>query len=80
MFVMLLTKKSEILLYVEAHTWDDNVVVVEWLMSQLNANDGKSPLEENIKTLQKDAISQQVSQSYYEVVDVLDRKFYQCRA
>lgn len=54
----------------QVHLWDDNKMVVEWLLSQLNTSSGDSALEENIKTLQKDAISHRVT---LHVVTVLDQ-------
>lgn len=56
----------------QVHLWDDNKVVVEWLLSQLNTSSGDSALEENIQTLQKDAISHRVNITLH-VVTVLDQ-------
>lgn len=56
----------------QVHLWDDNKMVVEWLLSQLNTSSGDSALEENIKTLQKDAISHRVTITLH-VATVLDQ-------
>nr|CAB3219668.1 acetyl-CoA carboxylase-like [Phallusia mammillata] len=48
---------------VKAHLWEDNKAVADWLSLQLNSSKnktGSSILEENIKILQRDSISQQI--------------------
>ena len=45
---------------IQAHLWEDNKAVVAWLQTQIDHSDSKSTLMDNIKTLQKDALSQQV--------------------
>jgi len=45
---------------VNAHLWDDNKSVAEWLQSQLSSSKSDSTLLENINLLQKESISQKI--------------------
>lgn len=51
----------------EAHLWDDNKAIVEWLRDQTNAN---SVVENNINAIKRDAVISQIRTSLEECPDI----------